>query len=87
MATLKFAETYNLVAFLSKPEESDGFEQIAKTVNEEVQIQALVDGKTGKNEGKEFSGKDTPLFQIMMVQAQEEGEGSAMPTDPHHTPT
>ncbi|GKC36486.1 putative ribonuclease H-like domain-containing protein [Tanacetum coccineum] len=69
--------TYNMVAFLSKPEESDGFEQIvdflnahvikyaltvnlsiytlcieqfwstvkAKTINEEVQLHALVDGK------------------------------------------
>ncbi|GKD04484.1 hypothetical protein Tco_1179458, partial [Tanacetum coccineum] len=77
MADLKFAETHNLVVFLSKPEESDGFEQIidflnanpinyaltvnptiytscikqfwatakAKTVNGEVQIQALEDGK------------------------------------------
>ncbi|GJX66748.1 hypothetical protein Tco_0301091 [Tanacetum coccineum] len=77
MANLKFADTHNLVAFLSKPEESDGFEQIVdflnaqpiryaltvnptnytscieqfwatvkvKTVNGEVQIHALVDGK------------------------------------------
>ncbi|GJR16186.1 retrovirus-related pol polyprotein from transposon TNT 1-94 [Tanacetum coccineum] len=77
MASLKFAKTHNLVAFLSKTEESDGFEKIvdflnanpinyaltvnptiysscikqfwatakAKTVNGEVQIQALMDGK------------------------------------------
>ncbi|GJU61976.1 ribonuclease H-like domain-containing protein [Tanacetum coccineum] len=77
MVNLKFADTYNLVAFLSKPEESDGFKQIVdflnanpikhaltvnptiytscieqfwatvkvKTVNGEVQLQALVDGK------------------------------------------
>ncbi|GJR84166.1 hypothetical protein Tco_0154951 [Tanacetum coccineum] len=77
MADLKFAETYNLITFLSKPDESDGFKQIvdflnahtinyalmvnptiytscieqlwatvkAKTVNGEVQLQALVDGK------------------------------------------
>ncbi|GKD31513.1 hypothetical protein Tco_1242291 [Tanacetum coccineum] len=49
MTTLQFADTHNLVAFLSKPAESDGFEQIAtikvKTVNGEVQLQALVDGK------------------------------------------
>ncbi|GJT41776.1 hypothetical protein Tco_0941641 [Tanacetum coccineum] len=77
MMTLKFADTHNMVAFLEKPEESDGFEQIvdfmnahpikyalivnptiyvscieqfwstfkAKTVNGEVQLQALVDGK------------------------------------------
>ncbi|GJT30186.1 hypothetical protein Tco_0910461 [Tanacetum coccineum] len=33
MATLKFAETHNLVAFLSKPKESDGFEQIVDFLN------------------------------------------------------
>ncbi|GJR89535.1 hypothetical protein Tco_0213546 [Tanacetum coccineum] len=38
--------------------------------------------------GKGFSGRETPLFSTMMVQAQkEQGEGLAMPTDPHHTPT
>ncbi|GKD54308.1 hypothetical protein Tco_1287695 [Tanacetum coccineum] len=36
---------------------------------------------------KGFSGAVTPLFPTMMVQDQEEmGEGSANPTDPHHTP-
>ncbi|GKC14377.1 hypothetical protein Tco_1011159, partial [Tanacetum coccineum] len=233
MSNLKFAETHNLVAFLEKPEESDGFEGIidflnassiryaltvnptiytscikqfwatakAKTINGEVQIQALVDGKkvivtetsvrralqlkdaegteclpnatifaelermgyenltqkltfykaffspqwkflihtilqclsakttawnefsstmasaiilfldkqvegmtkhkeiyvtpshtkkvfaNMKREGKGFSGRVTPLFQTMMVQAQEEGEGSEMPTVPQHTST
>ncbi|GKC37821.1 hypothetical protein Tco_1050205 [Tanacetum coccineum] len=33
MTTLKFADTYNLVAFLSKPTESDGFEQIVDFLN------------------------------------------------------
>ncbi|GKE66124.1 hypothetical protein Tco_1520285, partial [Tanacetum coccineum] len=28
MENLKFGDTHNMVAFLSKPEESDGFEQI-----------------------------------------------------------
>ncbi|GKC65113.1 hypothetical protein Tco_1097711 [Tanacetum coccineum] len=77
MTTLKFADTHNMVVFLSKPAESKGFEQImdfinahtikyaltinptiyascieqfwatvkAKTINGEVQLQALVDGK------------------------------------------
>ncbi|GKB36594.1 hypothetical protein Tco_0881536 [Tanacetum coccineum] len=77
MTTLKFANTHNMVAFLAKPAESEGFEQIvdflnvhtikyaltvnpticiscieqfwatvkAKTINREVQLQALVDGK------------------------------------------
>ncbi|GKB76475.1 hypothetical protein Tco_0943370 [Tanacetum coccineum] len=40
-----------------------------------------------KRQGKDFSGRVTPLFPTMVVQAQEEmGEGSTMPTDPHHTP-
>ncbi|GKC80248.1 hypothetical protein Tco_1131022, partial [Tanacetum coccineum] len=40
-----------------------------------------------KKEGKCFSGRVIPLFQTMMVQAYEEmGEGSEIPTDPHHTP-
>ncbi|GKD46888.1 hypothetical protein Tco_1271533 [Tanacetum coccineum] len=38
--------------------------------------------------GKGFSGRVTPLFPTMVVQNQSElGEGSAIPTDPHHTPT
>ncbi|GJX40674.1 uncharacterized mitochondrial protein-like protein [Tanacetum coccineum] len=40
-----------------------------------------------RRQGKDFSGRETPLFPTMIVQAQEEmGEGSTMPTDPHHTP-
>ncbi|GJT73937.1 putative ribonuclease H-like domain-containing protein [Tanacetum coccineum] len=36
---------------------------------------------------KDFSRRETPLFPTMMVQAQQEqGEGSEVPTDPHHTP-
>ncbi|GKB17204.1 retrovirus-related pol polyprotein from transposon TNT 1-94 [Tanacetum coccineum] len=38
--------------------------------------------------GKGFSGRDTPLFPTMIVHAQQEqGKGSAMPTDPQHRPT
>ncbi|GJR05101.1 hypothetical protein Tco_0528085 [Tanacetum coccineum] len=38
--------------------------------------------------GKGYSGRETPLFQTMMVQAQAKlGEGLTNPTDPHHTPT
>ncbi|GJX85235.1 putative ribonuclease H-like domain-containing protein [Tanacetum coccineum] len=74
----------------------------AKTINEETQIHALVDGKKivitessvrrdlqlADEEGKDFSGKVTPLFATMMVQHQSAvGEGSAIPTDPQHTPT
>nr|GFC26510.1 hypothetical protein [Tanacetum cinerariifolium] len=41
-----------------------------------------------KRVGKGFSGRDTPLFLTIMVQAQEDiGESLANLTDPHHTPT
>nr|GEZ18907.1 putative ribonuclease H-like domain-containing protein [Tanacetum cinerariifolium] len=41
-----------------------------------------------KRVGKDFSRRVTPLFSTTMVQAQEDiGEGSSIPTDPHHTPT
>ncbi|GKB43889.1 hypothetical protein Tco_0888831, partial [Tanacetum coccineum] len=40
-----------------------------------------------KREGKDFSGRVTPLFATMMVQAnQEEGADSAIPTDSQQTP-
>ncbi|GJV69079.1 hypothetical protein Tco_1484588 [Tanacetum coccineum] len=41
-----------------------------------------------KRVGKGFPGRVTPLFPTMVVQNQSElGKGSAMPTDPQHTPT
>ncbi|GKB68990.1 hypothetical protein Tco_0930402 [Tanacetum coccineum] len=50
MSTPKFAETHNLVAYLEKPEESNGFEEIidflnACSVQYALTIQALVDKK------------------------------------------
>ncbi|GJU31153.1 hypothetical protein Tco_1174742 [Tanacetum coccineum] len=47
MSDLKFADTDNLVAFLEKPTESEGsgIQSKQKTVNGEVQLQALVDKK------------------------------------------
>ncbi|GKE49411.1 hypothetical protein Tco_1480669 [Tanacetum coccineum] len=52
MVALKFASSHNMVAFLDKPTESDGLSKFnfwatakVKTINEEVQIQALVDKK------------------------------------------
>ncbi|GKA73704.1 hypothetical protein Tco_0780006 [Tanacetum coccineum] len=146
MSAPKFADSHNMVAFLAKPTESEGFEQIvdflnanpiksaltakptiytscieqfwatAKNVDSSVKflmylifVQVFPDKQVGdmsthdeifvtpshtkkvfgnmKRVGKGFSGAVTPLFPTMMVQAQEEmGEGSDMPTDPHHTP-
>nr|GEV56864.1 hypothetical protein [Tanacetum cinerariifolium] len=75
---------------------------MAKTINGEVQIHARVDGKEivitessirrdlqlADEEGKGFSGRVTPLFQTMVEQNQSQlGEGLAILTYPHHTPT
>ncbi|GJY06567.1 hypothetical protein Tco_0373621 [Tanacetum coccineum] len=174
MAALKFASSHNMVAFLDKPTESDGFEQIvdflnARPIKYALMIQAIVEKKKviitetsirrdlqladeneteclpnatifaeleriglllGTNlvapmalliclainkkfnfskyiidnmvknleggvkfimyprQGKDFSGRDTPLFPTMIVQAQEQvGEGSEIPTNSYHTPT
>ncbi|GJU12426.1 hypothetical protein Tco_1134822 [Tanacetum coccineum] len=109
MTTLKFADSHNMVAFLSKPAESEGFEQIvdflnahpiryaltvnptiyvscikqfwssavAKTINGEVQLHALVDGKR-------IVITETSVRRTLRLA---DVKGSAMPTDPQHTPT
>ncbi|GKG06892.1 hypothetical protein Tco_0329861, partial [Tanacetum coccineum] len=41
MTTLKFVDTHNMVAFLSKPTESDGFEQIMDFLNAHLIRHAL----------------------------------------------
>ncbi|GJV96379.1 hypothetical protein Tco_1547956 [Tanacetum coccineum] len=159
MSTQKFDDS-NMVAFLAKPTESDGYEQIldflngnpikyALTVNPTIYtscieqfwatlrrdlqledaegieclpnadifeqlaligfVQVFLNKQVGdmsthneifvtpshtkkvfgnmKRIRKGFSKAVSPLFPTIMVQAQEEiGEGSAMPTHPHHTP-
>nr|GFA42363.1 hypothetical protein [Tanacetum cinerariifolium] len=119
MTTHAFTKTHNLIAYLAKPTESEGFEQIinflngssvryaftasptirtscikqywstakVKTVNDEVRVQDLFDGKQDiydnplltkkvfanmKRVGTGFSRVITPLFESMLVQATEE---------------
>ncbi|GKE38173.1 hypothetical protein Tco_1461578 [Tanacetum coccineum] len=166
MSSPKFAETHNVVAFLEKPTESDGFTEIidflkassvsyaltvnpiiytsciqqfwatahVKTINGVRQLQALIDKKkviitkasirsdlhlddaevfinqqlgdmshhkktfvnpfhikkifaNMKREGKDFSGRVTPLFDSMLIQASEEvGEDSIPLTDSTQIP-
>ncbi|GKA26212.1 hypothetical protein Tco_0712321 [Tanacetum coccineum] len=78
MAALKFVSSHNMVAFLDKPTESDGFEQI---------IQDLVDKK--KVIITETSVRSDLQFEDAGdTESQEQvGEGSEIPTDSHHTPT
>ncbi|GKA70573.1 hypothetical protein Tco_0776712 [Tanacetum coccineum] len=70
---------------------------LAKTINGEVQLHALVDGKkiivTESTVRRDLQledaeGRVTPLFPTMVVQNQQElGEGLTILTNPHHTPT
>ncbi|GJZ26599.1 uncharacterized mitochondrial protein-like protein [Tanacetum coccineum] len=101
---IKYALTVNPAIYTSCIEQLWATTKV-KTINGEVWLQALVDGKKVlitetsvrrdlswkklkelNRVGKGFSRAVTPLFPTMMVQALEEmGEGSAMPTNPHHT--
>ncbi|GJV00881.1 hypothetical protein Tco_1330151 [Tanacetum coccineum] len=101
MSALKFTDSHNMVAFLAKPTESKGFEQIvdllnvnpikyALTVNpiiytsciEQFWATAKVETVNGEVQLHALVDRKKNWFQ-----AQEEmGEGSANPTDPHHTP-
>ncbi|GKE51826.1 hypothetical protein Tco_1486982 [Tanacetum coccineum] len=112
MTTLKFADTHNMVVFLSKPAKSKGFEQIvdflnahpikqalmvnptiytscieqfwatvkAKTVNGEVQLQALVDRK-------KISITESIVRRDLQLEDAEGVDCSTITTDPHHIPT
>ncbi|GJX90493.1 retrovirus-related pol polyprotein from transposon TNT 1-94 [Tanacetum coccineum] len=98
MANLKFADTHNMVAFLSKPEESDGFEQIVDFLNAQPIKYALTVNPTiytscieqfwSTVKAKTINGEVQLHALVDVVQNQQElGEGSAIPTNPHHTPT
>ncbi|GJV43770.1 putative ribonuclease H-like domain-containing protein [Tanacetum coccineum] len=77
-------DTHNMVAILSKSTEGDGFEQIlwstvmAKTINEEEQLHALVDGK------KIIITESSVRRDLQLA---DEEEGLTISIDPHHTST
>ncbi|GJR53863.1 uncharacterized mitochondrial protein-like protein [Tanacetum coccineum] len=63
------------------------FESMVKNLDN-VSVNFLMYPRNMRRVGKGFSRRETPLFQTMIVQDQEEvGEGSEMITNPHHTPT
>ncbi|GKA06681.1 hypothetical protein Tco_0685905 [Tanacetum coccineum] len=86
MSTLKFADTYNMVAFLSKPTKSEGFEQIVDFLNahpirrdlqlaDEEGVDCLPKSTIFEQLAlmgieKGFSGRVTPLFPTMVVHNQ-----------------
>nr|GEU34896.1 retrovirus-related Pol polyprotein from transposon TNT 1-94 [Tanacetum cinerariifolium] len=87
---------HNLIAFLEKPSESDGFEQIVNFINANqikyaLTLQALIDGKKDvineasiRHNLKLNDVEVTPLFGTMMVQALK--EVGDLPTDVRDTP-
>ncbi|GJY60496.1 hypothetical protein Tco_0461153 [Tanacetum coccineum] len=102
MTTLQFADTHNLVEFLAKPAaERDVVtgtsvwqDSMIFFTEASIRRDLQLDDEEGMDclpNAAIFEEltrmRVTPLFPTMVVQAQEEmGEGSAMPTDPYHTP-
>nr|GFB88098.1 hypothetical protein [Tanacetum cinerariifolium] len=87
MSIPTFAKTYDLIAYLDKPTECDGFEQIIDFLNGSLFNYALTlrptihtsclkqfwtMAKVKKRVGTGFSGEVTPLFDNMLVKAPEE---------------
>ncbi|GKB46325.1 hypothetical protein Tco_0897078, partial [Tanacetum coccineum] len=95
MLTLHFAETYNMMAFLEKPAEIDKKKVIITetSIRSDLHLEdaggidclptaTIFEELARMGEGKDFSGRVTPLFATMMVQAnQEEGVDSGIPID------
>nr|GEW26571.1 hypothetical protein [Tanacetum cinerariifolium] len=98
MAALKFVDSYNMVAYLERPTNSDDFTEMVYLLNANtircplrmLFIMHLVKKAftNMKRIGKDILGKVTPLFDTMLIQHQlEVGEGLRHPTDPQYIPT
>ncbi|GKA65098.1 hypothetical protein Tco_0764805 [Tanacetum coccineum] len=78
MTTLQFADTHNLVAFLSKLAKSEGFEEIVDFLNANpIRYELTIN----------LTIYTLCIEQFWAVKAKTVNEeGSAMPTDSYHTP-
>ncbi|GJT14003.1 putative ribonuclease H-like domain-containing protein [Tanacetum coccineum] len=72
MANLKYSDKHNMVAFLKKPNESVGFTEVVDFLKDATGIHNLSDADI-------YAGLATLGYVT-------EGEGSAQPAEPHHTP-
>nr|GEX54886.1 hypothetical protein [Tanacetum cinerariifolium] len=86
MSSPKFTETHNLVAFLEKPTESEGFEQIIDFLNANpikyvLTIQALEDKK------KVIITKASVRSDLHLEDAEDMGEDLEISINSPHTPT
>ncbi|GJT53544.1 hypothetical protein Tco_0988598, partial [Tanacetum coccineum] len=93
MTTLQFADTHNLVAFLSKPAESEGFEQIVDFLNANPIRYALrINPNIYTSCIEQFWATakvktDNGEVHYKPIGWEKISEGSEMPTNPHHIPT
>nr|GEW18566.1 hypothetical protein [Tanacetum cinerariifolium] len=72
-------ETLHIVAYLEKSAENVDFLEIIDFLNA---------NHIRRMQGKDFSGRVTPLFETILIQHLAKlGEGSEQPTEPQHTPT
>ncbi|GJX90696.1 hypothetical protein Tco_0344022 [Tanacetum coccineum] len=93
MANLKYSDKHNMVAFLKKPNESVGFTKFWQTAtvrtlaNGTQQLIASIDSKEYTITEASVRRDFVPLLPAMLAGAAvDQGEGSAQPAEPHHTP-
>ncbi|GJU84406.1 hypothetical protein Tco_1291952 [Tanacetum coccineum] len=93
MANLKYSNKHNMVAFLKKPNESVGFTKVVDFLkvrtlaNGTQQLVASIDSKEYTITKESVKRDIVPLLPAMLVDvAMDQGEGSAQPAEPHHTP-
>ncbi|GJZ93259.1 hypothetical protein Tco_0665324 [Tanacetum coccineum] len=100
MTTLQFADTHNLVAFMAKPAESEGFKQVVDFLNASSIRYALTfshyitysysseqfSGSVSKNSQWGTGVKPSGMEVDSCTKSREMGKGSAM-HDPHHHPS
>ncbi|GKB35359.1 hypothetical protein Tco_0880301 [Tanacetum coccineum] len=101
MANLKYSDKHNMVAFLKKPNESVGFTEVVDflkgtSLRSKLQL-ADATGIHNLSDAEIYAGLATlgyvtegdivPLLPAMLAGAAvDQGEGSAQPAEPHHTP-
>ncbi|GKA69450.1 hypothetical protein Tco_0775514 [Tanacetum coccineum] len=90
MANLKYIDKHNMVAFLKKPNESVGFTEVVDFLKDATGIHNLSDAEIYAGLatlGYVTEGDIVPLLPAMLAGAAvDQGEGSAQPAEPHHTP-
>ncbi|GJU23285.1 hypothetical protein Tco_1156627 [Tanacetum coccineum] len=89
MANLKYSDKHNMVAFLKKPNESVGFTEVVDFLKGTSLSQNFANGTqqlVASIDHKELYHSLRHLSEPHWGVAVDQGEGSAQPAEPHHTP-